>query len=130
MRSAECGMGLTDFGRSTCRNGCKWKWTGVGYPQSLNEKREAQHEWRQLARCGASTMNGGVSRSCDAMSKSYSRGVGAWCCSRTKSPESGGCKNLNGVGGGGGGATVAPARSAPSVPNTYPPPPPFYVRTV
>src|SRR5437870_5237841 len=93
MRSAECGMGLTDFGRSTCRNGCKWKWTGVGYPQSLNEKREAQHEWRRLARCGASTMNGGDSQSFDAMSKSYSRGVGAWCCSRTKSPESGGCRN-------------------------------------
>src|SRR6266704_2868070 len=93
MRSAECGMGLTDFGRSTCRNGCKWKWTGVEYPQSLNEKREAQHEWRQLARCGASTMNGGDSQSFDAMSRSYSRGVGAWCCSRTKSPESGGCRN-------------------------------------
>src|SRR6266581_4547049 len=93
MRSAGCGMGLIDFGRSTCRNGCKWKWTGVEYPQSLNEKREAQHEWRQLARCGASTMNGGDSQSFDAMSRSYSRGVGAWCCSRTKSPESGGCRN-------------------------------------
>src|SRR5947208_12671759 len=93
---------------------CKWKWAGVGYPQSLSEKREAQHEWRQLARCGASTMNGGDSRSCAAMSKSYSRGVGAWSCSRTKSPESGGCKNLNGVGGGGGdsrGHTVRPHRT-------------------
>src|SRR5881628_328153 len=100
MRSAECGIGLTDFGRSTCRNGCKWKWTGVGHPQSLNEKREAQHEWRQLARCGASTMNGGDSQSFDTMSRSYSRGVGAWCCSRTKSPESGGCRNRNCVGSG------------------------------
>src|SRR5437867_13011975 len=45
-------------------------------------------------------MSGGDSRSCAAMSKSYSRGVGAWCCSRTKSPESGGCKNLNGDEGG------------------------------
>src|SRR5438552_16746663 len=64
-------------------------------------------------------MNGGVSRSCDAMSKSYSRGVGAWCCSRTKSPESGGCKNLNGVGVGSGTRRCTP--SAQFVPSSTTP---------